>query len=319
MLSCAGSSRGAAEWIRAVCWAATHAASDSVRLTNSYCCRRLTTTRPGGRMDVILDNAGLELYTDLVMADFLVASGLADKVGAGSCRAPQLCFCAPELLRLGARRRSTHTRFCNVGNAYLHTYTNIHYQVQLHGKLLPWFVSDTMDKDLEQVLAILEADAPPAGMQVRTTCKAARASKMSMWPFICLGLNAAQLLSHCRCRRCVLDPPLAAPRTPPPRCRSSSGAPSSGSRGGGAATWRRGGGCTGTTLSGRRPSPSGGWSRWDGKTRRQSSANARVIERRLAHVWSRTARLRLSCFHSIPAQQDCIAKQRACWHSSCAD
>ncbi|KAI8476467.1 MAG: hypothetical protein J3K34DRAFT_455780 [Monoraphidium minutum] len=71
----------------------------------------------GGRMDVILDNAGLELYTDLVLADFLVEAGLADKV-------------------------------------------------HLHGKLLPWFVSDTMDKDLEEVISILEAGAPPEGMQV---------------------------------------------------------------------------------------------------------------------------------------------------------
>ena len=29
------------------------------------------------RVDVILDNAGLELYTDLVLADYLVTSGLA--------------------------------------------------------------------------------------------------------------------------------------------------------------------------------------------------------------------------------------------------
>jgi hypothetical protein len=29
------------------------------------------------RVDIILDNAGLELYTDLVLADYLVASGLA--------------------------------------------------------------------------------------------------------------------------------------------------------------------------------------------------------------------------------------------------
>lgn len=33
------------------------------------------------RVDIILDNAGLELFTDLVLADYLVSSGLA-----GGCR-----------------------------------------------------------------------------------------------------------------------------------------------------------------------------------------------------------------------------------------
>lgn len=34
------------------------------------------------RVDIILDNAGLELFTDLVLADYLVSSGLA----GGCCR-----------------------------------------------------------------------------------------------------------------------------------------------------------------------------------------------------------------------------------------
>jgi hypothetical protein len=76
------------------------------------------TKPPGGRFDIILDNSGLELYTDLLLADYLITSGQAGTVA-------------------------------------------------LHGKLLPWFVSDVMAADLEAVVAALEADAPPAGMQVR--------------------------------------------------------------------------------------------------------------------------------------------------------
>lgn len=38
-------------------------------------------TSPLSRVDIILDNAGLELYTDLVLADYLVESGLAGVVG----------------------------------------------------------------------------------------------------------------------------------------------------------------------------------------------------------------------------------------------
>jgi len=67
-------------------------------------------------MDVILDNSGLELYTDLLLADFLITSNQAASV-------------------------------------------------TLHGKLLPWFVSDVMSHDLEEVLRALESDRPPAGMQ----------------------------------------------------------------------------------------------------------------------------------------------------------
>ncbi len=58
-------------------------------------------------MDIVLDNAGLELYTDLVLADFLISSGLAARV-------------------------------------------------VLHGKLLPWFVSDTLEEDLDVMLAEME-------------------------------------------------------------------------------------------------------------------------------------------------------------------
>lgn len=36
--------------------------------------------RAGGRVDIVLDNSGLELYADLALADYLVASGLASEV-----------------------------------------------------------------------------------------------------------------------------------------------------------------------------------------------------------------------------------------------
>ncbi|XP_074165651.1 damage-control phosphatase ARMT1-like [Sminthopsis crassicaudata] len=60
------------------------------------------------RVDFILDNAGFELVTDLIMADFLLASKLA---------------------------------------------TEIH----LHGKSIPWYVSDTNKKDLNWMIEELKA------------------------------------------------------------------------------------------------------------------------------------------------------------------
>ena len=36
-------------------------------------------------MDIVLDNSGLELFTDLCLADFLLASGAADGGGGGGC------------------------------------------------------------------------------------------------------------------------------------------------------------------------------------------------------------------------------------------
>ena len=68
----------------------------------------------------MLDNAGLELYTDLVLADVLVSEGLA-----------------PD-------------------------------GVVLHGKQLPWFVSDTLRSDLNAVVAACEAPAPPVGSDAVT-------------------------------------------------------------------------------------------------------------------------------------------------------
>jgi hypothetical protein len=159
-------------------------------------------------MDVVLDNAGLELYTDLLMADFLVSSGLASKVA-------------------------------------------------LHGKLLPWFVSDTLAGDLEGVLAALEGEAPAAGMEVgrraRGRGRRGGLGRVS-WGECNRGrppdLGAARLARRCRARV----------RRPPRR----SGAPCGGWRSAGADTSRQGAGSTRTTRSGRRPSPTGGWRRWAG-------------------------------------------------------
>lgn len=40
----------------------------------------LVTSFKGGRIDFILDNAGFELYTDLVFADWLIQSGICREV-----------------------------------------------------------------------------------------------------------------------------------------------------------------------------------------------------------------------------------------------
>ena len=61
------------------------------------------------RVDIVLDNAGFELFTDLCLAEFLIASNIA------SC-------------------------------------------VHLHGKCLPWFVSDVTPRDFEYTLNKLEKD-----------------------------------------------------------------------------------------------------------------------------------------------------------------
>ena len=62
------------------------------------------------RIDIVLDNAGLELLGDMCLADFLTASGLADSV-------------------------------------------------VFHGKRLPWFVSDVMEADFEEMLQLCGASA----------------------------------------------------------------------------------------------------------------------------------------------------------------
>ena len=66
-------------------------------------------------MDIVLDNSGLELFTDLCLADFLLASGVAVKV-------------------------------------------------VLHGKALPYFVSDTLDVDLEELVGMCGGEGAPEGV-----------------------------------------------------------------------------------------------------------------------------------------------------------
>ncbi|KXZ48615.1 hypothetical protein GPECTOR_26g518 [Gonium pectorale] len=68
----------------------------------------------GVRVDIVLDNSGLELFADLCLADLLLEAGVADRV-------------------------------------------------VLHGKAIPWFVSDTLRGDLEGLLGSCEASQPPGG------------------------------------------------------------------------------------------------------------------------------------------------------------
>ncbi|GLI59447.1 hypothetical protein VaNZ11_001272, partial [Volvox africanus] len=68
----------------------------------------------GVRIDIVLDNSGLELFADLCLADLLMSAGVADKV-------------------------------------------------VLHGKPIPWFVSDTLSSDLEALLESCAAAEPPSG------------------------------------------------------------------------------------------------------------------------------------------------------------
>jgi hypothetical protein len=190
-------------------------------------------------MDVVLDNAGLELYTDLLMADFLVTSGLASKVA-------------------------------------------------LHGKLLPWFVSDTLAGDMEAVLSALEGPTPAPGMEVGPrlfrgrggALEAPRRAALLGRPAAAApprrGVTGALASARGSCPR---PAPAPTDSPPPPRRRGArtrarlprgprprhrSGARCSGSRGAGAATSKAAAGSTGTTPSGRRPSLTGGCRRCAG-------------------------------------------------------
>lgn len=62
---------------------------------------------PGGIIDIVLDNSGFELFSDLVLAIYLVEAGLASKVN-------------------------------------------------FHCKLIPWFVSDTLPKDFDELFIELD-------------------------------------------------------------------------------------------------------------------------------------------------------------------
>lgn len=64
---------------------------------------------------MVLDNSGLELFTDLCLAEYLLSSGLAGKV-------------------------------------------------TLHGKVAPYFVSDTLEGDLEHLLGVCAGSSPPEGL-----------------------------------------------------------------------------------------------------------------------------------------------------------
>lgn len=67
----------------------------------------------GGVIHIILDNAGVELFADLCLADVLLSSNLADSV-------------------------------------------------VLHGKAIPWYVSDTMKHDLDHLIDFATNKQPPA-------------------------------------------------------------------------------------------------------------------------------------------------------------
>ncbi|WIA44274.1 hypothetical protein OEZ86_007083 [Tetradesmus obliquus] len=84
------------------------------------------------RIDIILDNAGLELFTDLVLADYLVATGLAGTV-------------------------------------------------VLHGKALPWFVSDTLSHDLHHIIEAVSSSSSSSSDSSSEANAAALAAAGKRW------------------------------------------------------------------------------------------------------------------------------------------
>lgn len=56
--------------------------------------------KEGGRIDFVLDNAGFELYCDLVYADWLLQSGICKQVRFHGKRIPWFVVCDPVLVTL---------------------------------------------------------------------------------------------------------------------------------------------------------------------------------------------------------------------------
>ncbi|GFR41894.1 hypothetical protein Agub_g2681, partial [Astrephomene gubernaculifera] len=116
--------------------AAAGAGADSGNTTTSS----PTSGEVGGRcvrIDLVLDNSGLELFSDLCLADLLLEAGVVD-------------------------------------------------QVILHGKPIPWFVSDTLEGDLRDLLAsccderTTQDEGAGTGAPASSSCSPS--SPSSSWP-----------------------------------------------------------------------------------------------------------------------------------------
>ncbi len=87
----------------------------------------LTALKGGETIDIVLDNAGFELFTDLCLAHVLVTVCKASKVN--------------HALAMYSTKR------------HIHVFLG---QVVFHAKRIPWFVSDVTLPDFEWALAQLE-------------------------------------------------------------------------------------------------------------------------------------------------------------------